>query len=218
MNRAATQDLRTVEVWPEIRRVLSTGPAPDARTAQAAALIDSWRTRGASRLDRNLDGKIDDPGAAVMDAAFIPMARAVLTPALGSLAADGGLLSVMHKPDESPPNGDIPPAARNGSSFGGGWYEYVSKDLRTLLGDRVSGRFSRVYCGNGNRDACRGALWAALKDASDGLAATQGADPTQWRSDATRERIKFLPGLLPLTMRWTNRSTFQQAIEFGAHS
>jgi acyl-homoserine lactone acylase PvdQ len=209
MNRAATQDLRALEVWPLIRRVLNTGPAPDARTAQAASLVDAWRSRGASRLDRDLDGKIDDPGAAVIDAAFPGLALAVLDPVLGPLAEPGGLYAVMHRPDNSP--------SSSGSSFGGGWYEYMDKDLRTLLGDRVQGRFSRRYCGNGNRDACRDAFWAALKAAADGLAATQGPDPTQWRSDATRERIKFIPGLIPNTMRWTNRSTFQQAIEFGAH-
>jgi acyl-homoserine lactone acylase PvdQ len=210
MNRAATQDLRAVAVWPAIRRVLNTGPAPDARTAQAAALIDAWLARGASRLDRNLDGKVDDPGAAVMDAAFVPMAQAALRPVLGSLADVGGRFATLHGPDDSP-------AGRNGSAFGGGWYEYLDKDLRTLLGDRVSGRFSRSYCGNGNRDACRDALWAALEGASDGLAASQGIDPNQWRADATAERIKFLPSLIPQTMRWTNRPVFQQAIEFGSH-
>ena len=32
------------------------------------------------------------------------------------------------------------------------------------------------------------------------MAAAQGPDPTQWRSDATRERIKFTPGLIPTTL------------------
>jgi hypothetical protein len=58
-------------------------------------------------------------------------------------------------------------------------------------------------------------LWAALKAASDVLAVTQGSDPTQWRSDATRERIRFTPGLIPTTMRWTNRPTFQQVLRFA---
>ena len=61
-------------------------------------------------------------------------------------------------------------------------------------------------------------LWeVALEGASDGLAASQGIDPNQWRADATAERIKFLPSLIPQTMRWTNRPVFQQAIEFGSH-
>jgi acyl-homoserine lactone acylase PvdQ len=61
MNKAATQDLRVLRVWPVIREVLRTGPAPSARAEAAAALLDSWRVSGSSRLDRGLDGKIDDP-------------------------------------------------------------------------------------------------------------------------------------------------------------
>ena len=80
VNRAATQDLRALEVWPLIREVLSSGPAPDARSEQAAALVDAWRARGASRLDRDLDGKIDDPGAAVLDQTWDALSEAVLRP------------------------------------------------------------------------------------------------------------------------------------------
>ena len=32
---------------------------------------------------------------------------------------------------------------------------------------------------------------------------------------ATRERIRFAPGLLPNTMRMSNRPTFQQVVEFA---
>ncbi len=80
MNKAATQDLRAVRVWPIIRAVLQTGPAPSARAEAAAGLLDSWRANGSSRLDRELDGKVDDPGAAVMDAAWPRLADAVMTP------------------------------------------------------------------------------------------------------------------------------------------
>ena len=53
MNKAATQDLRAVRVWPVIRAVLQTGPAPSARAEAAAGLLDSWRAAGSSRLDRD---------------------------------------------------------------------------------------------------------------------------------------------------------------------
>jgi hypothetical protein len=209
MNRAATQDLPAVRVWPAINRVLAGGSAPDARTGQAAQLISSWVRRGADRLDRNLDGKIDEPGAAILDAAFPMMATAELGGVVGPAAiAD---LTVLHKPDETP-------AGRNGSSYGDGWYGYVDKDLRRIMGQRVRGPLSRVYCGGGDLNACRASLWAALKAAADSLAAAQGADPTQWRADATAERIQFKPVLgLANSMRWTNRPTFQQVIEFGGH-
>jgi hypothetical protein len=36
-----------------------------------------------------------------------------------------------------------------GSAFFDGWYGYVEKDLRSLLGRKVRGRYSRIYCGKG---------------------------------------------------------------------
>ena len=67
-------------------------------------------------------------------------------------------------------------------------------------------------------EALPGQLWAALNSAGAQLARTQGSNPAAWRSDATRERISFVPGLLPLTMRYTNRpSGIQQVISFNGH-
>ena len=50
------------------------------------------------------------------------------------------------------------------------------------------------------------------------LAASQGSNQAHWRSSAADERITFIPGLIPFSMRWTNRSTFQQVIEFTGHA
>ncbi len=49
--------------------------------------------------------------------------------------------------------------------------------------------------------------------------ASQGtADPAAWRASAVPERITFQPGLLPYTMRYTNRPTgIQQVISFNGH-
>jgi hypothetical protein len=185
--------------------VLNGGPAPDGRTAQAAELVSAWSRAGGSRLDGELDGKVDDPGAAVIDAAWDRLADAVLSPVLGPLLDDWAGIQSR----------DNPPYRANGSSFGGGWYGYVNKDLRTLLGRQVREEYNLRYCGNGSLAACRDSLWAALKAASDELAAAQGPDPGAWRSDATLERIDFTTGLLSNTMRWTNRPTFQQVIRFG---
>jgi acyl-homoserine lactone acylase PvdQ len=202
MNRAATEDLRVLAVWPIIRRVLNGGKAPSPLAAQAATLIDRWRAQGESRLDRNLDGKIDAPGAAVMDTAWDGLARAVMKPVLGPLTDNlAQLIATGFTP-----------------SFGGGWYGYVSKDLRTELGMRVRGPYSRRYCGRGSLKACRKSLWAAIQAAADKLRSTQGANPAGWHSSATDERISFIPNLIKDTMRWTNRSTFQQVIEFTGHS
>ena len=40
----------------------------------------------------------------------------------------------------------------HGSAYQNGWYHYAQKDLRRLLGRRVRGKLSRVYCG-GSRSA-----------------------------------------------------------------
>lgn len=206
MNLAATQDLRATDVWPSIRAVLRTGPAPSARAEAAAGLVEAWRAAGSSRLDRDLDGRIDDPGAAVLDAAWPRLADAVLGPVLGPLV---DRLAALHGRSDDPGPG--------GSAFISGWYGYVDKDLRALLGQPVRGPFSRRYCGAGVLATCRDALWAALDAAAAQLEATQGPAPSAWRADAAAERIRFTSGVLRETMRWTNRPTFQQLMSFSGH-
>ena len=203
MNKAATQDLRAVRVWPVIRDVLRTGSAPSARAEAAARLLDSWRTPGSSRLDRELDGRIDDPGAAVMDAAWPKLADAVMAPVLGPLV---DRLATLH--------GRSDDAGPGGSAYISGWYGYVEKDLRAVLGREVRSPYSRRYCGAGVLATCREALWAALDEAAAELEKTQGPAPSSWRADATAERIRFTSGVLSDTMRWTNRPTFQQLMSF----
>jgi acyl-homoserine lactone acylase PvdQ len=206
MNKAATQDLRATDAIRAVIGVLGTGPAPSQRAARMADLLKDWRAQGSSRLDRDLDGRIDHPGAAIIDASWRRIADAVMSPVLGPQL--GELASLIPR--------DQPPGPR-GSAFITGWYGYVDKDLRTQLGLPVKGRFSTRYCGRGDFAACRASLWAALDDAGAELTAAQGPDPDAWRANANPERIQFAPGFLPTTMRWTNRPTFQQAISYSGH-
>jgi hypothetical protein len=199
MNRAATQDLRR-QLVPLLRDVLSRTPAPSPLDQRLVDLLVAW---DGTRLDRDGDGRIDDPGAAIMDAAWPGIAEAVLSPVLGPLTGELGQLMPVDNAANS-----------GGSSYGGGWYGYVDKDLRSLTGAAVRGPFSRRYCGGGDVAACSRSLWAALDAAGAKLAASQGPDPAAWRADATPERIRFA-GFLPATMRWTNRPTFQQVISFS---
>lgn len=93
-----------------------------------------------------------------------------------------------------------------GSSYYGGWYGYLVRDLRA----------SRpMSCGAGDRQRCRASLWTAIHAAGSELAAAQGPDLARWRADATAERLTF--GFLPMTARWTNRPTFQPVITFTSH-
>ena len=201
MNQAATTDLRWTLV-PVLTQVLAHGTAPSARDVQMLQLLQSW---DGSRLDANGDGKIDAPGAAIMDAWWPKLAVAVLQPVLGPLTDQLKQLAPIDNP-----------ANPGGSSYGAGWYSYVNTDLRTLLGQKPTGAYSTPYCGAGDIGACAASLWQSLDAAGDALAAAQGPDPSAWHSDANAERIQF-NGFIPDTMRWTNRPTFQQVIQFGSH-
>jgi hypothetical protein len=206
MNRAATQDLRNERVLPALAAVLDSGPAPSQRDARMLEVLKAWRAAGSSRLDRDQDGKIDDPGAAIMDAAWPRIANAVMSPVLGPQLDE--LASLIGR--DNPPN-------NQGSAFQSGWYGYVDKDLRTIGGLPVTGKFNTRFCGHGDLAACRDSLWAAIDAAGNDLATSQGADPDAWRADATSERIVFQPRFLFNTMRWTNRPTFQQAMSYSGH-
>jgi acyl-homoserine lactone acylase PvdQ len=206
MNAAATQDVRAMKFVPVLARLLKGGTAPSARATRMLELLEEWRAKGGSRLDRDLDGKIDDPGAAILDTAWDRLADAAMTPVLGKPLADQ-LGSTLHSRYDLPPSGQF-----------GGWHMYMSKDVRSLLGESVKGPFANRYCGAGDVNVCRAALWAALESAGVELEAAQGGDPAAWRADATRERISFLPNLLSHTIRYTNRpSGIQQVIEFSGH-
>ncbi|MBV9916001.1 MAG: penicillin acylase family protein [Solirubrobacterales bacterium] len=202
MNAAATQDVREMTFEPLLSRLLHGAHAPSTRAEQMLALLDAWYRHGGSRLDRTGSGKITDPGAAIMDTAWPLLANAWASSVLGSALA--GQLATFNSRFDQPPSGQYK-----------GWHIYMDKDLRTLLGERVRGKFHLRYCGAGNLGRCRTQLWAALDAAGAELAASQGPNPAAWRSDATRERITYSPGLLPFTMRYANRpSGIQQILSF----
>ena len=207
MNAAATQDLRVQgSVMEAIAGVLSGSQAPSARSQQMLDLLLAWRAQGSSRVDREGDGAIDAGAAATIMSELYPrLADAVLAPVLGPQLDQ---LSRLVGSDNSPRSG-----------FTGGRINYVDKDLRTLLGQQFTSPFRTRFCGLGDLAACRASLWQAFEEAGAALAAAQGTDdPTQWTSDADAERIRFAPGLLPITIRYTNRpSGIQQVLTFTGH-
>ena len=205
MNAAATQDVRAIDTVPLLKRLLKGAKAPNAQAQQMLDLMVAWKRHGGSRLDRDLDGKIDDPGAAIMDGSWNRIANAMMHTKLGPQLDE---LDRLFSRFDLPPNGQYD-----------GWYQYFDRDIRSLLGMQVKSPFNNAYCGNGSLKRCQSAIWSALATAGTDLTASQGtSDPSLWRSDATRERIGFSPGLIPTTMRYTNRpSGIQQVISFSGH-
>jgi acyl-homoserine lactone acylase PvdQ len=205
MNGAATQDVRAIDTVPLLVQLLQGSAPPNAQAGQMLMLLAAWNQHGGSRLDRDLDGKIDDPGAAIMDTAWPKVADAFMAPKLGPQLDE---LNSLFSRFSLPPGGQYD-----------GWYQYFDRDVRSLLGMPVAQPLNNHYCGNGNLAACRSAVWQAIAQAGAALTAAQGtSNPTLWRSDAVRERISFAPGLLTTTMRYTNRpSGIQQVISFDSH-
>ena len=202
MNAGGTQDVRAIKTVPLLWRLLEGSDPPPGPAVEMLELMADWREAGGSRLDRDLDGLIDHPGAAAMDVAWPRIADALMGPKLGPQLAEFRTLVPRY---ELPPSGQY-----------SGWHQYFDRDVRELLGLPVERPFDNSYCGNGRLRACQAAIWNAIAEAGAELTAAQGSpDPNAWRSDATRERIRFVPGLLPTTMRYTNRpSGIQQVISF----
>ena len=203
MNAAATQDVRAIDTVPLLQKLLRGSSPPSAQAEEMLALLVDWRAAGGSRLDRDLNGEIDHPGAAIMDTAWPKIANAFMGTRLNAAQLDE--LDTFFDRFDQPPRDQY-----------NGWYQYFERDIRELLGKRVKSPFENSYCGGGRRGACQSAVWAAIAAAGAELTAAQGTDdPAAWRADATAERIEFVPGLLPFTMRYTNRPTgIQQVISF----
>jgi acyl-homoserine lactone acylase PvdQ len=205
MNASATQDVRAILTVPLLQRLLTGARAPNRQAAKMLSLLVTWRKAGGSLLDVNNDGKIDNPGAAIMNAAWPKIAFAFMRPVLGSAEKQfAELVSVF----DAPPGGQY-----------SGWYQYFDRDVSKLLRIPQRQPFANDYCGAGSLRRCRQAVWAAIAAAGRTLAAQQHtANPAAWRASATAERITFIPGLLKYTMAYTNRpSGIQQVISFNRH-
>jgi acyl-homoserine lactone acylase PvdQ len=193
MNRSATEDVRS-PAWAVVSEVLRGGDAPNALAGEVVDLLDAWVADDAPRLDGDDDGINDDAGPTIMDALWRRLAAAVMRPVFGDLTE--ALDDIR----------DLGGTGNNGSSL-------VDKDLRTLLGKEVEGKFNLSYCGNGVLDDCRASLWQVVDEVSQELAAERGDGPSTWRKEGARSG--FLPGLISDTFRSTNRPTFQQVLEFA---
>ncbi|MEA2432646.1 MAG: hypothetical protein QOG54_103 [Actinomycetota bacterium] len=202
MGDAATRDLRGYRDLPFMLKVL--GKQKDERIAGAISLLKAWMKSGANRESKEVKGNYEhSPAIALMDAWWERAIEAIFKPRLGDAFA-----SIPQGFDNEPNS--------QGSAYQGGFYGQVQKDLRTVLGKRVRGKYSYGYCGNGKLAACRKALLESLDKAIKALEDEFGADPATWDVDESAEFIQFTPvgiqGQDP--MQWQNRPTFQQVLEF----
>lgn len=196
MNLSATQDVRSIG-WPTISEVLRGGDAPSELAANVVDFLDDWVADDAPRLDADDDGFNDSAGPTIFDVLWEPLGREVVRPVFGDLTE--ALDDIRN--------------LGGGASSGNQGPSIVDKDLRTLLGENVQGPFNLQYCGAGSLEDCRDSLWTVVDAVSAELALEyDNEDPATWLKPG--QRIGFIPGLIPDTMRATNRPTFQQVLEF----
>jgi acyl-homoserine lactone acylase PvdQ len=218
MEDAATVDLRGDKVLPWALRVLGKQTAPVLATA--IAKLRAWQRAGAHRIDRDGNGRYEDSDAiTVMDAWWPLWMRAQFEPVLGRPLFEA--IRKIHPLDNHPNNH----GQHLGSGWQDGWYGNAQKDLRTLLGARVRGRYSRLYCGKGRLDRCRAALATSLREAlgadtnalyHDEICDAQGRPADQKCFDAIWFRA--LGAVTQPLIDFQNRPTYQQAVEVRARA
>jgi acyl-homoserine lactone acylase PvdQ len=231
MEDGGTVDLRAQEVLPWMLNVVGS-PAEPA-LADAVAKLRTWVAAGGHRRDCTPvppactpDGRYEHERAIeIMDAWWPRAVAAAFMPALGGELYEAILR--LQPLDNTPNRGD-----HFGSAYQFGWYGYMQKDLRSLLGQPVKGAYSRRYCGGGTLTACRAALRASLAEALTVAAATlydekpgesgtqriencPSANTDQWCFDSVRYHP--VGGISADTFHWINRPTWQQAVEVQGH-
>ncbi|HEX4734302.1 MAG TPA: penicillin acylase family protein, partial [Thermoleophilaceae bacterium] len=215
VNEAATTDLIGEEDYPWMRRVIGKATGDDA---SFLALLDDWHRSGSHRLDENGDNAYEHSAAvALMDAWWPRFVRASFQPTFGQDLFDKVVSEFLGL-----------------GRLDWDWASHVQKDLRNVLGHKVRGRYSQVYCGGpargrvrGKRLAkvrrrCRAILLSTLDDAIADVKQKQGSDdPSKWKVPATCEKPVECDQEVPTALGavdtppfpWQNRGTFHQVVE-----
>ncbi|MFG2312525.1 penicillin acylase family protein [Streptomyces sp. NPDC048566] len=221
MAEAALTDLRAEDVLPGLLKVLDSAPLTDPTAAAAADKLSAWLAAGGRRTETSPGSHTyaDADAIRILDAWWPLLVEAEFRPGLGDglYAAFGRNLPV----DEAPSAGHGPTGAHAGSAFQYGWWSYVDKDIRAVLGEPVKGGLGRTYCGAGSLTACRDTLIGTLKEAAGRTAAgvypgdDQCSAGDQWCADSIVQRT--LGGIKHGKIGWQNRPTYQQVVEFTGH-
>lgn len=221
MAEAALADLRAEDVLPDLLKVVESAPVTDPAAKTAVAGLKAWLSAGGLRTETSAGSKkyAHADATRTLDAWWPLLVKAEFEPGLGT---DLYTALTRNLPvDESPSAAHGPTGAHAGSAFQYGWWSYVDKDIRSVLGESVKGPLARPYCGGGDLAACRDSLVSTLKEAAGRTAAQvyPGDDNCsagdQWCADSVIHRT--LGGIKHGGISWQNRPTYQQVVEFTSH-
>jgi acyl-homoserine lactone acylase PvdQ len=207
MEEPATEDLRGDKVLPLLLKAIGTPKS--GKLKGPLAELATWRAHGAHRRDLDRSGEDEEtPAIELMDAWWPKLLEAEFKPALGKKAYERleGMLETGSYTGGSPTE----------PSFDDGWWGYVSKDLRDIYGPKPVAPWSRKFCGEGSRKACKAVLEKSLSEALKvtpaqlygGGDGTCAADPQPSCFDANRPTETAGINLGPFPFQ--NRPTFQQ--------
>jgi acyl-homoserine lactone acylase PvdQ len=210
MEDAGTVDLRGQETLPLLLDALGTTAPPeaDARAQEMRDRLAAWVATQTHRRDHDGNGAYDDPQSpAIMDAWWPRLTHAILDDVSGN-AIDNLSLTID--------DGDR--IHHLGSAFNNGLYGHVNKDLRRLLARPQQAPWSRAYCGGGDLNACRTALWDSLSQAAADLEAEFGNPSVDsWQRAMDYEDVRHTAAGVAAVpaIHWINRPTFQQVVQVG---
>ncbi|CAL9405421.1 penicillin acylase family protein [Streptomyces sp. enrichment culture] len=222
MAEAGLADLRAEDVLPGLLKVVESAPVTDPAAKAAVDGLKAWLSEGGGlRTETSAGSKKYAHADAIrtLDAWWPLLVKAEFEPGLGA-----GLYTAFTRNlpvDESPSAAHGPTGAHAGSAFQYGWWSYVDKDIRSVLGESVKGPLAHTYCGDGDLAACRDTLVTTLKEAAGRTAAQvyPGDDNCsagdQWCADSVIHRT--LGGIKHGGISWQNRPTYQQVVEFTSH-
>jgi hypothetical protein len=225
MADAAVTDLRAEKILGNLLRVVGDRQDPVLDKLRA------WQQAGFTRLETA-------PGSKVYQHADAIRIFDAWWPLLVSAQFKSGLGTDLYRAvidalqiNESPSAGQAGDVSNNpssineaqphkGSAFQFGWWGYVDKDIRAVLGDPVQGPLPQKFCGGGDLAACRQVLVTTLGQAAaqtpaqvyPGDASCKAGD--QWCADAIAQSP--LGGITQPLTAWQNRPTYQQAVSFPA--
>jgi acyl-homoserine lactone acylase PvdQ len=231
MADAAVADLRGERVLPQLLRVIDSEPVTDPAQVEVVNGLRNWLRNGALRKETHAGSHkyTDADTIKTMDAWWPLLVNAEFHPNMGDDLYRS--MTTALQINESPSGGQNGPSTgkqsvesaqpHKGSSFQFGWWSYVDKDLRSVLGDKVPGALSQKYCGGGDLAQCRATLLSTLTSAANtSMSDTYPGDADCGKGDqrcADSIIQRPIGGITDDKISWQNRPTFQQVVEYPAH-
>jgi acyl-homoserine lactone acylase PvdQ len=231
MEDAANADLRARSDLGLLLSVITSSPVTDPAQQALVAGLQTWLSAGGRRHETAPGSHAYRYASTIQtfDAWWPLLVSGEFKPSLGESLYDTLVRTIQV--NESPSGGQQDPAGSSGSlgesqghkgsSFQYGWWGYVNKDLRSVLGHPVTGPLAATYCGGGSLAGCRSMLLATLTQAAATPATSvypgdgDCAAGEQWCADTIIQSP--LGGIGDDKISWQNRPTYQQVVSFPAH-